>query len=204
MEAVLEARTCANCGVSVPQGYPRCPNCRALVRGAPVAASAADARRRRTSAPPSGTALAPAPRIGWWLGGGAAALSLIAAAALLTGDDEPAPTAGAAIEPELAVPEPAVRQALPRPALSSEPGPTPGGGVSQAIAVDELRRAFGKARLYSQLSLQGDQLELRSTSCDDPQLAQLLDQVIDRLKQSGLHRVRCLQPHGQVVFSRDL
>jgi hypothetical protein len=89
---------------------------------------------------------------------------------------------------------PVAVEAPPR-ALSAE--------VNQTAAVEQLRRQFGKARLYSQISVVGDQLELRSTSCEDKQLVDRIEEARPLLTESGLRHVRCLQPHGQVVFSRD-
>jgi hypothetical protein len=105
--------------------------------------------------------------------------------AALASADEPAPT-----------PTPAPVVAEPAREAATE--------VNQAAALDQLRREFGKARLYSQISVQGEQLELRSTSCSDSQLTGLLEQSRSLLTHSGLRHIRCLQPHGQVVFSRDL
>lgn len=161
-------------------------------------------RSRRTSAPPSGTALAPeAPSWGRWVGVGVAVSVAGAVLLFALGGDAPRERAP---EVDEAPPQEVAPIAATRPApvaFEPESGSAPT-VVSQAVAIDQLRRAFGKARLYSQLSMQGDQLELRSAACDDPRLSELLDQVTATLHESGLRRVRCLQPHGQVVFSREL
>ncbi len=136
--------------------------------------------------------------------GGAVAVSLGVATAVLLGAGEnegerAAPRAG--VESETAPPAP-----IPRAQPIAEPvAEQPQLRASDpAASVEQLRRAFGKARLYSQISVQGDQLELRSSACGDRQLEALLSQVSAQLTESGLHRVRCLEPHGQVVFSREL
>lgn len=166
----------------------------------------ADGRARRVSAPPSGTAVersGPPPRALLLVGGAAAGLGVILAVLLARGGAEATPP-----EPSAPSQAPAVETA---PVIDETPllapvavTPAKAAVVSQAAAVEQLRRAFGKARLYSQISVAGDQLELRSSACEDQQLGDLLEQSRTQLAESGLHRVRCLQPHGQVVFSREL
>lgn len=156
------------------------------------------------SGPPSGTAVEARGLSPKLLGAGAAiALSALAVVLAVATSGNDAPRPAATTEPTTA-PEapPPQRPAAPTPPLPQfAPTTTP---TSQAAAVDQLRRAFAKARLYSQISVQGDELELRSASCEDSQLSALLTQSRTALTESGLHRVRCLQPHGQVVFSREL
>jgi hypothetical protein len=157
------------------------------------------------SAPPSGTSVETprlSPRL---LGAGAAialsAVAVVAAVATSGGDDVARPAAAA--EP----PPPAAPEAVRRPPAAPLPLPQPAvarGAANQAAAIEQLRRAFAKARLYSQISVQGADLELRSAACEDAQLAALLAQSRTALTESGLRSVRCLQPHGQVVFSREL
>lgn len=92
------------------------------------------------------------------------------------------------------------------PAVVSEveaPEPEAAPPVS-AEALTGLRSMLGKARLFAQLASAGDRLELRSASCGDSQLPTLLAEARDSLWQAGIRRVRCLEPHGQVVFERDL
>jgi hypothetical protein len=158
------------------------------------------------SAPPSGTAVeASGVSRRMLVMGGAVAASLGILAAVLLGADgqdearkvEPAANPATESAAPARIP-PAVPLAAPQ---VTQPQLRTG---EQAAAVEQLRRAFGKARLYSQISIQGDQLELRSSACQDRQLIELLSQSSARLGESGLHRVRCLEPHGQVVFSREL
>jgi hypothetical protein len=99
------------------------------------------------------------------------------------GQREPAP---AAVPSEVAAPEP----------VAAPP--------ASAAALGGLRSMLGKARLFAQLASAGDRLELRSASCGDSQLPTLLAEARDSLWQAGIRRVRCLEPHGQVVFERDL
>lgn len=154
------------------------------------------------SGPPGGTAVE-APRFPARMIAAGVAIALAALVVVLVslGGDEPARPRAAAPEPPPAAPEmvQAVAPIAPVPVTEAASG-----AISQSSAVEQLRRAFGKARLYSQISVQGDELELRSASCDDSQLADLLTRSRAALTESGLRRVRCLQPHGQVVFSREL
>lgn len=157
------------------------------------------------SGPPSGTAVEPsgvAPRTILLAGGVAAGIGILLAVLLTTGRGK------AAAPPALPQPTPVVATQTPAIAAPAVVAPVTTAPtvvvVTQAAALEQLRRAFAKARLYSQISVAGDQLELRSSSCEDHQLGDLLEQSRAQLAESGLHRVRCLQPHGQVVFTREL
>lgn len=171
----------------------------------PPYAAMADGRTRRVSAPPSGTAVersGPPPRALLLVGGAAAGIGVLLAVLLTRGGAE---ATSPPAEPGQA---PAVETA---PVIDETPlvapvavTPAKAAPVSQAAALEQLRSAFGKARLYSQISVAGDQLELRSSSCEEQQLGDLLERSRTMLAEAGLHRVRCLQPHGQVVFSREL
>lgn len=146
-------------------------------------------------APPSGS-----PR---WLVGGAAASVVVgvAAAVLLVRRSEPAVSAPAQSEGEV-LEEAEVQQAtvaVEAAAPEAEAAP-----VASAAALSGLRSMLGKARLFAQLAASGDRLELRSASCEDAQLAAFLAEAREGLWQAGFRRVRCLAPHGQVVFERDL
>jgi hypothetical protein len=200
----MDARACANCGLSVALGYPRCPRCQApLAAAAPTAPASLAARAKRLSGPPSGTSVEPSsPSRQLIIGAaaGAVALALVAWVALRSGPTKaasPPATAGSASVEE---PTPPAAAAL----VVAEPPRQAAEEVNQGAAIDQLRREFGKARLYSQISVEGEQLELRSNSCGDSQLVGLLEQARSLLTHSGLRHIRCLQPHGQVVFSRDL
>lgn len=157
------------------------------------------------SAPPGGTAVETSgiPKRALVLGGAAAvSLGVVAAVLLGAGKKEVVrATPGAGLESAAPTPVPLPRAQPIAAPVAEQPQLRTG---NPAAAVEQLRRAFGKARLYSQISVQGDLLELRSSSCGDRQLETLLTQVSAQLSESGLHRVRCLEPHGQVVFSREL
>lgn len=165
-----------------------------------------DGRARRVSAPPSGTAVERSgspPRALLLVGGAAAGIGVLLAVLLARGGAEATPTPSPAPSQAPEVEMVPVINETPV-AAPVEVTPVKAAAVSQAAAVEQLRRAFGKARLYSQISVAGDQLELRSSACEDQQLGDLLERSRTQLAESGLHRVRCLQPHGQVVFSREL
>lgn len=147
-------------------------------------------------APPSGS-----PR---WLVAGAAASVVVGvvAALLLVRRSEPAVSAPAPSAGEV-VAEVEVQQATAVPEAFASPEAEAAPVVS-AGALSGLRSMLGKARLFAQLASFGDRLELRSASCEDSQLAALLAEAREGLWQAGFRRVRCLAPHGQVVFERDL
>ena len=158
------------------------------------------------SAPPSGTAVeasAVSKRTLVMGGAVAASLGILAAVVLGAGGRDEARKVEPAASPAQ---DSAAPVRIPRAApIAVPPVAQPQLRMGdQAAAVEQLRRAFGKARLYSQISIQGDQLELRSSACQDRQLIDVLSQSSAQLGESGLHRVRCLEPHGQVVFSREL
>lgn len=201
MVGPMAARSCRSCGVSVALGYARCPRCRT-----PLELEGVDgaelSRARRISGAPGGTSMAPAPSSSRWLVAGAAAsIAVGALAAFLLVRRPPA-----------AAPPPASEQG----ALEAPGEPEPSAIVAPAEAtpvaappasseaLGGLRSMLGKARLFAQLASAGDRLELRSASCDDSQLPVLLAEAREALWQAGIRHVRCLEPHGQVVFERDL
>jgi hypothetical protein len=157
------------------------------------------------SGPPSGTAVESsgiAPRTLLFAGGIAIGIGVLLAVLLTSGKG----TSGKpGVLPQPAPVVEAVQPAVVEPVVVAPAAPPPTViVVTQASALEHLRRAFAKARVYSQISVTGDQLELRSSACEDRQLGDLLEQSRALLSESGLHRVRCLQPHGQVVFTREL
>lgn len=168
----------------------------------------AEGRARRISAPPGGTAVEVPPGRGRWLALGlllAVACGAGAAVALTRGPQSsapPAPASEGVDERAAEAAEPVGRPAGAR--RGSAPASAPAQRPNPADAIGTLRRALSKARLFAQLAPDGEHLELRSASCDDSRLGALLDEAKEALVESGFRRVRCLQPHGQVVFERDL
>lgn len=200
------------CGLVVAAGDSRCPRCRTSLSARtvlrPDAQTSIGARNqprgKRLSVPPGGTSVEK-PRIssGRMAAGIAVVAAMGIAAAFSLGRGGVAPARTALPQPEQSVGEIVTQIAAPLP--FEDPGSDSGAvPVTQTAALEQLRRAFAKARLYSQISVRGDEMELRSTSCGATELGELLEQSRSALSDSGIRRVRCLQPHGQVVFSRAL
>ena len=211
MLCAMEARSCGSCGLPVAVGYARCPRCRAALDAPPVAGGEPGRveapRARRVSSPPGGTAVAaPTMRSRWLLAGFAVAAGAgVAAAVLVASGGRSAPSSSPAAAEPAGDTAALVVAAAPAPAAPGGPSAEEGPALPQgAAAIAGLRRAMGKARVYAQLAPDGDRLELRSSSCEDARLSALLEEAKAPLQQSGFRRVRCLQPHGQVVFERDL
>lgn len=140
-------------------------------------------------------------RPAWVVAGLGLAVAAGVAVAVLRGGvasraDEPAAEEPAPVSAPLVTEAPAAQ-------ASAGPG-TPVLATNSANAIGALRAALGKARVYAQLAPDGDRLELRSGSCEEARFTALLDEFRATLQQAGFRRVRCLQPHGQVVFERDL
>ena len=74
---------------------------------------------------------------------------------------------------------------------------------AQRVA-SELRRTLERQRLWSQVTVTGDRVDVQSSSCDDPAMAPLLDSAAPAFKAAGLTSLRCLEQSGRVVTDRDL
>ena len=68
----------------------------------------------------------------------------------------------------------------------------------------DLERALRRQRLWSTVEVGAPMVDVRSSSCSDPQMGPMLDAARAALRSAGLTRLRCLEQSGAVVFERTL
>jgi hypothetical protein len=185
--------TCPGCGVAVAVGYPRCPRCQAAVpRGRPPTLQG------------GGTSLA-GERSEWprWALAGAALTLVFGAVLWLATRESPARAtdAGALADAEAFEEEDAEEEEEGEVALAPAPGAEP---VEAATALRQLDEALRSERLWAKLRVAGALIEIESALCDDAAMWPAIAGVAEALHASGARAVRCLAPHGAVVFERDL
>lgn len=184
----MTGAVCPSCGVAVVPGYVRCPKCHKSLpkrRGTHLEGGTAVASTG------SKTPLVVAVAVGVVVIGAIAYFGLRksekpAVQQLTT--EETQPTAGPETE---------------TPAQPTEQPAQPTGPNALDIAAN-LERALKKQRLWSTVSVVGDHVDVRSGSCEDPEMKPLLDGAAPSFKAAGLTRLRCLEQSGRVVNERDL
>jgi hypothetical protein len=183
--------SCPACGVAVVPGYVRCPKCHqplpAVKRGPTVAGGTAVETRRAPLLP--------------LIGGGVILLGVILFFVLRDGDAKPAdakPVSPQAEETtETAAPAtPAV------PAIDTEADTEDRANPIATAA--ELDRALDQRRLWSTVEVIGDDVEVVSGSCRDPNMLLVINAARTALRDAGLTRLRCVANSGAVVFEREL
>jgi hypothetical protein len=80
---------------------------------------------------------------------------------------------------------------------------TPSAPSAAAIA-SGLDRTLKRARLWSTVGVVGDRLDVRSSSCADPGLAQIVNDARAQLVAAGVRSMRCAEVNGRIVFERGL
>lgn len=184
----MSGTVCPSCGVAVVPGYVRCPKCQQpLPRHRPRGIEGGT-----TIAPPRRSPLLPI------IGVALIALALV----VYFGLRSRAPAAKPATPVARAEPPPAPAQPTAEPQVPAAPeersGPDP-----QQLASD-LRRALERQRLWAQVTIVGDHVDVQSSSCGDPAMAPMLDAAAPGFKAAGLTRLRCLEQSGRVVTERAL
>lgn len=177
-------------------GYVKCPRCHAQLPGSV----------RRVRPDPGGTTVE---RRASPLGPVAAGALAIALVLVLVrgggGGGEPQAPAEEVDQAEAAGPAPAAPpEGAARPARTLEIPPAGPAGPDPRAAAAELARALGRQRLWSSVQASGDRVEVRSGSCEDPEMGPMIDAARPALRDAGLTRLRCLAQSGAVVFERDL
>jgi hypothetical protein len=188
---------CPSCGVPVVSGYVRCPKCHATL---PYGSG----RSKRTSVEPGGTAVDSGGGFPW-----AAVIVAVVVAGVIAlffgfrgGSKKQEPTATPA--------EPVAGAAAPAPPPTSNATPSPVVTPAQPAAPSprllgaELDRQLKRQRLWSTVSVTGNTVDVRSSSCSDPQMKPALDAGTSGFRAAGLTRLRCMEQSGRVVFERDL
>ena len=109
-------------------------------------------------------------------------------------------------QPTAAAPTPAPAQGGPPPA-PDVPAPTPlasPSGPRPADVARDLKASLDRQRLWSDVSVQGNALEVRGGSCADPLMGPTLDAAIGAARGAGLTVLRCVSKSGGVVSQRAL
>jgi hypothetical protein len=192
----MSGATCPACGVAVVPGYVKCPKChRPLPRYS-----------RNSVSPVGGTAVeTPASKA-------SPVLALLAALVVAGGiiwffvsrkhTANAAAPAPAADTTGSAAPQPA---AVLTPAPPTAPVVTP---TQPTVHADQVARALEsdlkKLRLWSTVSVTGDHVDIRSSSCNDAGMKSTIQPQLPAFKAAGLTKLRCLEQSGAVVFARDL
>lgn len=185
----MSGAVCPSCGVAVVPGYVRCPKCQQPLP------------RLRARGVEGGTAVA-APRRSPLLAIIGVALVAIALVVYfgLRSSSKPAAKPSTAATVDEPPPEPADIPDEPQTATAPEEPARPD---PQHLA-NNLRRTLERQRLWSQVTIVGDHVDVQSSSCGDPAMAPVLDAAAPSFKAAGLTRLRCLEQSGRVVTERGL
>ena len=187
---------CPSCGVALVPGYVRCPRCH---RSLPMT---------RSRLNPGGTAVAAvrsnAPVLAIV---GLVGLVIVAAIVYALLRKAPAPSAGAETSATSHAPLPVP---VPGPVTAAPPAASPLAAAavpttpSAGAAANDLERDLQHRHLWSTVEIVGDGVDVRSSTCRDPAMKPVLDRAAGDFKLAGLHRLRCLEESGKLVFTRDL
>jgi hypothetical protein len=63
---------------------------------------------------------------------------------------------------------------------------------------------MAEVRLYATVEPIGDAVEIRSSFCEDPRIAELVADVAPDLREAGVVNVRCRALHGAEAWIRPL
>ncbi|HEY0253698.1 MAG TPA: hypothetical protein VGC41_19340 [Kofleriaceae bacterium] len=74
---------------------------------------------------------------------------------------------------------------------------------AEEVAI-QLGNTLKRQRLWSTVSVVGNHVEVRSSSCADAGMKPAIDNVASQFHAAGLTKLRCLEQSGAVVFARDL
>ncbi|MGE0549741.1 MAG: hypothetical protein AB7O24_11825 [Kofleriaceae bacterium] len=182
---------CPACGVPIVPGYVRCPKCHV-----PLPAVS----RTRTGQVAGGTSLEKEDTR-FPIGPVIIAVALAGGIAAFFGLRSSTPEA----PPPVATPTtaaPSTAATATSPAAAPE-APTPRGPDPTAVA-NELDRLLDRQRLWSTVEVVGGRIDVRSGSCNDPNMTTQLDAARDALRTAGLTKLRCVEQSGVVVLERDL
>lgn len=173
-------------------GYARCPKCRKpLPRRAPTAIQGGTSVEE-TSRGPLIAAIA----------SGLAILGVLAYFATRGGDDKP--TVAPVVAPTTVQPTTAGPTDTPVPFQDDRPRPAQPSGPDPTTVAGNLERDLKRQRLWSNVTINGNRVEVRSASCGDPAMGPLLDASAPDFKAAGVTRLRCVEQSGRVVSDREL
>ena len=197
----MTAATCPACGVAVVPGYVKCPKCHTAL---PRTVTRKDAGGGGGNA--GGTAVQTGPSVPWV----PIVLTVVVAGGIILFFSLRKPnTAKAEPPPPTAVEPGPAPEAAPAPTPSPTFAPAPStaaqpAGPTAADVTRDLRRALEQRRLWSTVTVGGDSIEVRGTSCTDKQMGPTIDAIRPNAHAAGLTKLRCVEQSGAVVFARDL
>jgi len=199
--------------VAVAVGYPKCPRCHHEVPQAAVRGKRLTFREEMlsggTSIEPPEDATARSP-VALFAGGVVALAAIVVGWLLLRPDQslaraaevpEAEGEAESADEEDVTAAEPAEPGARPVEPGAAEPAAAAAGpqlGDAVRVLDDQLRGE----RLWSKVRVDGDAIEIESSLCDDDAMKAVVDGA--GLAAAGASAVRCVAPHGTVVWERGL
>jgi hypothetical protein len=192
----MSGATCPACGVAVVPGYVKCPKChRPLPR-----------YHRNSVSPVGGTAVETPPSKASPVF--ALLAALVVAGGIIWFFVSRKHTANAAA-PAPAADTSGSAAAQPAAVVTPAPPTTPVATPTQpAVGADQVARNLEsdlkKQRLWSTVSVTGDRVDIRSSSCNDAAMKSTVQPQLAAFHAAGLTKLRCLEQSGAVVFARDL
>jgi len=191
----MSGATCPACGVAVVPGYVKCPKChRPLPRF-----------HRNSVSPVGGTAVeTPASKASPML---ALLAALVVGGGIIWFFVSRKHNESAAAPAPVIQPNPSAVAAPPPVAAPSVTAPTPAPiqpEVHPETVAKSLEIDLKKQRLWSTVSVVGDHVDVRSSSCNEGAMKTTIQPTLASFHAAGLTKLRCLEQSGAVVFSRDL
>lgn len=77
-------------------------------------------------------------------------------------------------------------------------------GPSPDQIANEFARSLSRQRLWSDVEVVGNRVEIRSGACEEPAMKTSVQGVAPSFKTAGIARLRCLDKSGRPVFEQDL
>lgn len=189
--------SCPSCGIAVTPGYQRCPRCHQ-----PLPTSIRMARPPEVG---GGTSSLPAVADGqqrwpYYLAG--LAILGLAVAIIVLGTRGKAPAPVLPDDPVVEeVAEPGQGDGEPE---DTTPPPVPSRAPDPQPVADRLARLLAGERLFATVEAIGDTVEIRSSSCAEPRVGELLSTVTPDLKAAGVVEAHCRTPGGAEGWTRAL
>lgn len=173
-------------------GYARCPKCRKpLPRRAATVVSGGTSVEEKSRGPLIGA-----------IASGVAILGVIAYFA--TRGDANTKVVPPVVSPTVEQPVAATPTDTTVPFQDDRPRPQQPTGPDPATVAGNLERDLKRQRLWSNVTISGNRVEVRSGSCSDPGMGPLLDAAAGDFKAAGVTRMRCVEESGRVVSDREL
>jgi hypothetical protein len=82
--------------------------------------------------------------------------------------------------------------------------PVAAGNPDPTFAADALEGELAGERIFATVQVLGETLDVRSASCGETRLAEIIARHAAELRGGGVLRVRCSETYGTQVFERNL